>query len=244
MTFETFLVGGAVRDKILGVNPKDLDFVMLAPSFEEMKNSLLEQGAKIFVEKPEFVTIRCHHPILGAADFACGRREDDYSDGRHPDKVNITSNLVEDLARRDFTIGAIAQHTITGEIIDPFDGQKDIQNRLIRAVGNPQKRFQEDKLRVFRALRFSITKSFQIENLTSEAIRNTESSDFTNVSTNRIQDELLKMFSFNSFLASNMIFGVFPFLGKLVIERGIWLEPTTKKNPQQINKKNFKEVME
>lgn len=241
MKFETFLVGGAVRDSFLGVKPKDLDFVVLAPSFAAMREELIADGAIIFVEKPEFVTIRCNHPKLGVADFACGRKESGFTDGRHPDQVEITQNLIEDLARRDFTIGAIAKNVVTGVIIDPFNGQADIQNKLIRAVGDPFKRFEEDKLRVLRGLRFSVTKGFAFDRATLDAM--TEIHDFSSVSTERIVNELEEMFNANWFAAfawfSSSRFSHFI---NLFNERGIRFAPTTKK-PVRQNKKNFVEVM-
>lgn len=244
MKFKTYLVGGAVRDEILGVKPKDLDFVVLAPSFAAMREALLADGAIIFVEKPEYVTIRCRHPKFGAADFACGRKESNYSDGRHPDSVVITENLVEDLARRDFTIGAIAKDIETKEIVDPFDGRGDIDLRVVRCVGEPNKRFTEDKLRLFRAVRFAVQKNFQIHPNTLAAMHYFIEDDFNGISTERIREELLKTFQANTRQAIHWIFNELPNLGIIMHKRGVWLEPTTKVvETPVINKKDFIEVM-
>jgi tRNA nucleotidyltransferase (CCA-adding enzyme) len=171
MKYKTYLVGGAVRDEILGRPNKDLDFVMLAPSFNDMRDALLADGCKIFVEKPEYLTIRANHPKLGAVDFACARKDGNYSDGRRPDSTEITTDLVADLSRRDFTCNALAKDVDTGEIIDPFNGRRDIQDKMLVAVGNPITRITEDKLRAFRALRFSVTRSFIMDYPLTQAIR-------------------------------------------------------------------------
>ena len=154
MKYKTYLVGGAVRDEILGKPNKDLDYVMLAPSFDAMRGALLDAGCKIFIEKPEYLTIRANHPILGSVDFACARADGNYSDGRRPDSTDITSDLVKDLSRRDFTMNAILREPETGHVIDFFDGIADAKAGLIRCVGDPAARFREDGLRILRALRF------------------------------------------------------------------------------------------
>lgn len=243
MKFKTYLVGGAVRDEILGVQPKDFDFVVLAPSFEAMREDLLKDGAVIFVEKPQFVTIRCKHPKFGVADFACGRKESDYTDGRHPDSVVITQNLIEDLARRDFTIGAMAKDMETGEIIDPFGGRDDIDLRLIRCVGNPCKRFREDKLRVFRAIRFAAQKNFQIHPDTRLAMYDFTESDFEAISNERICEELRLSFAADTMKTIHWLFVEIRVLGLLMKQRNIWLDPSIKQPPQKAEKKNYVEVM-
>lgn len=224
--FPTFAVGGTVRDEILGRKPKDNDFVVLAPSFQAMRVMLIDLGAEIFVEKPEFFTIRCSFPGIGAADFAVARRDGTSSDGRRPDSVTVAGQLTEDLARRDFTVGAIARNLETGEITDPFGGRADIVAKCIRCVGNPMDRFKEDKLRIFRALRFAITLGFNIHQDTAFAMHNFSHEDFAGVSTERIVVELEKMFAANPALAARTLFMGFTELGDLVVERGIWFKPT------------------
>ena len=102
-----FYVGGCVRDSLLGQKAKDIDIVCLAPSYRDMRDYLLNCGCQIFVEKPEFFTIRAKHPTLGYADFSLCRKDGFYSDGRRPDNVEI-GTLFDDLSRRDATINAIA----------------------------------------------------------------------------------------------------------------------------------------
>lgn len=199
---EMYLVGGAVRDEILGTKSKDLDYTIVLPPVEgdpfiAMKNRLLMQGFEIFVETPDFLTIRARfpkdHPNRGTtADFVLARKESDYTDGRRPDRVE-PGTLMDDLKRRDFTINAIARDS-NGTLIDPFNGQWDIEHRVIRAVGDPRERFTEDALRIIRALRFKVTKGFDIEHDTVMAIWGLKDT-VANVSAERVREELTKMFN-------------------------------------------------
>ena len=225
---KTFLIGGAVRDSLLGIESQDKDFAVEAPSFAAMENHIRSMGGEIFLSKPEFLTIRARVPNLGAADFVLCRKDGPSSDNRRPDSVTA-GTIFDDLARRDFTMNAIAQDVETGTLIDPHGGENDIYMKVIRCVGNPAARFNEDKLRVFRALRFALTKKFLIEQDTNAAIHKFAAEDFGGVSTERIRDELFKMFAANSQGAAMAIFMGFPQLGKLVLSRGIWFEPTTRK---------------
>jgi tRNA nucleotidyltransferase (CCA-adding enzyme) len=227
MNFKTFLVGGAVRDEILGIPCKDLDYVVLAPSFEAMKQDLLEQGCKIFVEKPEFLTIRAKHPELGCVDFAVARKDGNYTDGRRPDSTAVADNLEQDLARRDFTCNAIAKSLEHGRLLDPFHGQEDIAVNVIRAVGSARARFDEDKLRPFRALRFAVTKNFRLDHEISNAINALTPLQFAAVSTERIREELYKMFRKDARRSFLLLNNDFPILWDVICERGIWFRPTT-----------------
>jgi tRNA nucleotidyltransferase (CCA-adding enzyme) len=149
-----YRVGGWVRDHILGIKSKDIDYAVEAPSYEAMVEYIKAHG-KIYQERPEFLTVRAR--INGEdCDYVMCRKEGAYSDGRHPDQVE-PGTIFDDLARRDFTVNAIAMDQ-GGQLIDPFGGQKDLANRLLRCVGNAYDRFNEDSLRLFRAIRFSITK--------------------------------------------------------------------------------------
>ena len=225
--YKVYLVGGAVRDELMGVPSKDLDYIMLAPSFAAMRDELLAQGCKIFVEKPEFLTVRCKHPALGCIDVACARRDGIYKDGRHPDTTLITQVLEEDLARRDFTCNAIAKSLEHGRYLDPFHGQDAISEKMLRAVGNAADRLNEDKLRAFRALRFATTKGFIIDNELSLAIHSlTLLSAFDSVSTERIREELVKMFRSDSMFSFHLL-REYSVLGTVVANRGIWFRPTT-----------------
>jgi tRNA nucleotidyltransferase/poly(A) polymerase len=208
---EFFEVGGCVRDELLGVNSKDIDFTVVLDDddilfgqavgwtpFEVMRFNLeATKGFKIFVETPEFLTIRAKfpkgHKHSGlTADFVLARKESNYTDGRRPDKVEA-GTLLDDLKRRDFTMNAIAKDG-NGNLIDPFNGVRDIEDRIIRAVGSPHKRFEEDALRIVRALRFKVTKGFDIDSKTEDAMWGLRST-VANVSAERVREELTKMFN-------------------------------------------------
>jgi tRNA nucleotidyltransferase (CCA-adding enzyme) len=227
--FPTFLVGGAVRDQLMGLNPKDLDYVVLAPSFDAMEQMIVDAGGEIFQSRPEFLVTRANHPELGPVDFAVARADGEYSDGRRPDSTAITTDLKEDLARRDLTINAMARNVETDELVDPFGGKRDLEDKLVRAVGDPDKRLGEDKLRAFRALRFALVKEFDIDLDLSQAINALKVSDFDAVSTERIKDELDKMFKFKVQQSFRLI-DEFPVLGELAFEvRDLWVATSMKK---------------
>lgn len=217
---ELYEVGGCVRDEILGVKSKDIDFtVVLTPEevgidnpFVVMRNELKRRGFKIFLETKEFLTIRAQFPTLTGhpgligdrsrrgmtADFVLARKESDYTDGRRPDKVE-PGTLMDDLARRDFTMNAIAKDA-DGALIDPFNGVGDIEARIIRAVGDPYERLHEDALRAVRALRFAVTKKFSIDPELDKAMDDREICQkiMYKISDERIQVELSKMFRFST----------------------------------------------
>jgi tRNA nucleotidyltransferase (CCA-adding enzyme) len=221
-----YQVGGSVRDKVMGVKSKDIDYAVETTSFDAMREAIIQLGGKIFVETPKFFTIRALVPDYGACDYTLCRRDGVYTDGRRPDSVEI-GNLASDLARRDFTMNAIALEPITDTYIDPYQGLTDIENKLIRCVGDATQRFQEDKLRVFRAVRFVVTKDFSIENDTAFAIG--EVHDFSGVSTERIIVELEKMFAVNLDKSLDLLMIAFPNLWSIILERHIGFKPTMPK---------------
>lgn len=211
-----FLVGGAVRDKLMGKTPKDFDYTVVLDGHEDalvvrdgevdlfrtMKSQLELEGFKVFLETPEHFTIRAQFPKSSGqrltADFVLARREGPYTDGRRPDWVE-PGKLEDDLSRRDFTMNAIAQDIETGEIIDPFNGRQDILDKRIRAVGNSKDRMMEDSLRVLRALRFKIQLGFVLNELLEDTLFDMEVlRALRNVSDERKMDELNKMFRADS----------------------------------------------
>jgi tRNA nucleotidyltransferase (CCA-adding enzyme) len=202
---EIFEVGGCVRDELWGVSTKDVDFVCLAESFEAMRNEILSQGFKIHIEKPEFVTIRAGvpegHPLRARtkdADFVLSRKDGQSSDGRRPDSVE-PGTLEEDLARRDFRFNAIAKD-INGNFIDPFGGIEDAHNRILRFVGKPADRISEDGLRALRGFRFIVTKNVTPDEETEKWLHSTLAVEMLScVSTERIREELVKMFDHDFF---------------------------------------------
>ena len=202
-----FEVGGCVRDEIMGLPSKDIDYtIVLEPGdlldefedpFVAMHVNLWELGFKVFVISPEFLTIRARFPKTDVehsnltADFVLARKESGYTDGRRPDRVE-PGTLIDDLRRRDFTMNAIAKDT-DGSLIDPFNGRDDIEDAIIRCVGDPDDRFAEDSLRMLRAIRFSVTKGFVIHPDVTGSIWN-HRRELTNVSGERVREELDKMF--------------------------------------------------
>ena len=134
-------------------------------------------------------------PKLGAADFVLARKDGAYTDGRRPDEV-MAGTIYDDLARRDFTMNAIAENVETGEIVDPYLGRVDIDFKFITCVDNPIDRFTEDSLRMLRAIRFSITKGFYIQSNIEDCLDDYKFVDLLkNVSVERIREELVKCFA-------------------------------------------------
>lgn len=226
-----FLVGGAVRDKLLGLPVKDFDFAVEAESFEAMREEFLNRGGVIYLEKPEYQTIRGQIDFQNKrvdADFVLCRKEGFYSDGRRPDSVTI-GNLLDDLSRRDFTVNAMAEDE-DGNLIDPFNGQKDLDLNVLRCVGNTKERFKEDSLRMLRALRFAISKGFVIGAEINKFLSNPDNAELLrNVSNERIREELAKCFRANT--SSTLLFlSHFGAIGKFIFnETGIWLKPSLEK---------------
>jgi tRNA nucleotidyltransferase (CCA-adding enzyme) len=207
--FTFFEVGGCVRDSLLGLSSKDVDFSVVAQeglfqdaasAFAALEASLTEQGFKVFESRPEFLTIRAQvapgHPLQArtkVADFVLARKDGPYSDGRRPDWV-LPGTLHDDLGRRDFTSGAIAK-CVDGTLIDPFNGVQDIQDRKLRFVGNAQERVAEDGLRVLRGLRFEITKGFKMDDEAWQVCVSPFGAEMlSKVSAERVREELNKMF--------------------------------------------------
>lgn len=163
--FYAYVVGGCVRDSLLGLTPNDWDICTSAMPEEIIScftgYKVIETGIK---HGTVTVIIDREH-----VEITTYRTEESYSDHRHPDKVTFTDKLVDDLARRDFTMNAIAYSHELG-IVDPFKGTDDISSKTIKAVGEACKRFDEDSLRILRAIRFSATLGFEIEQSTATAI--------------------------------------------------------------------------
>lgn len=222
---EIFEVGGSIRNEILGLPLKDRDFAVLAPSYNHMREYLMSRGAKIYQERPEFVSIKAKLPELGAVDFTLARKESFYTDARHPDSVSPAKTIEEDLARRDFTMNAIARNVHTREMFDPFNGIQDITAKVVRAVGNAKQRFDEDRLRIFRALRFATVLNFYISPEVREAINTFTPDDFDSVSANMIQIETWKMFAADTLEAFHLMHD-FPYLMQVLVNKGLKLKPT------------------
>src|SRR3989344_1698398 len=185
--FEAYIVGGCVRDFILGKEPKDWDVAT---------NAKPEGIQKVFPDsfyENKFLTVtaRTSSQIIPEIEITTYRLEAGYSDKRHPDELRYAKTIEEDLARRDFTVNAIAMDK-NKNIIDLFDGKKDLKKKIIRAVGKANERFNEDALRMLRAVRFATVLDFTIEEATKDAIQK-NSIWLEAVSQERIRDELVKI---------------------------------------------------
>lgn len=199
--FEIYAVGGCVRDFLLHYHPKDIDFCTNATTEQmyEVARVLaqeLHEECYIIPTGEEFGTLTFHFHEGGQYEVTSYRRDGAYHDGRHPDEVVFTTSITEDLARRDFTCNAIAMNWETKELIDPFGGATDIENGIIRCVGNPKERFEEDALRILRLARFAVKYNLKIEDSTLKAavelINNAKK-----VSWERIGAEFTKIFQFD-----------------------------------------------
>ncbi len=187
--YEAYLVGGCVRDILMERAPFDWDITT---------NAKPDEIQKLFsdsVYENDFgtvgVKVRRADDSTEVVEVTPYRKEAAYSDKRHPDKVTFTSKVEDDLARRDFTINAVAMKS-DGSLVDPFGGQADIKNKIIRAVGDPEKRFNEDALRLMRAVRLSAQLNFEIEPKTQEAIKS-KANLLKMIAHERVRDELVKM---------------------------------------------------
>lgn len=183
--FLAYLVGGCVRDMILGVHPQDWDICTSA--LPEQIRALFDHTLPTGIRHGT-VTVLIHSHSVEVTTF---RTDGGYLDHRHPEAVSFVGDLTSDLARRDFTMNAIALPP-DGLVADPFDGITDIQNGLIRCVGEPERRFEEDALRMFRALRFSARLSFSVEEETMAAIFR-KAPLAAALSAERVRDEIEKM---------------------------------------------------
>ena len=158
--YEAWCVGGAVRDTLLGLPPGDWDVTTSAPP---------EVTLELFAPNALPTGLRHGTVTAGGVEITTFRRDGDYPDHRRPDHVEFTSSLAEDLARRDFTVNAIALN-LWGELADPFGGRRDLAARTLRAVGDPESRFREDALRILRGLRFASRLGFSIDPETAGAV--------------------------------------------------------------------------
>lgn len=185
--YAAYVVGGCVRDSLLGLTPHDWDLCTSA---------LPQQGMELFGEEKCIPTGLQHGTVTvkqggGLYEITTFRTEGAYTDGRHPDEVHFVPDVREDLARRDFTINAMAYNAKEG-LIDPFGGQADLQSGILRAVGVPHQRFTEDALRILRLYRFAARFGFAIDPPTAQAAQEL-CAHLDCVSVERIEEELAKL---------------------------------------------------
>ena len=185
--YEAYIVGGSLRDSLLGMQPKDID---IASSASPTEIKLIFNSYKTIDTGIDFGTVTLIYndkPV----EITTFRSESVYLDSRRPDSVSFEKNVDEDLKRRDFTINAMAYNQ-SKKLVDLFSGEEDLNNKLIRCVGSPDERFSEDALRMLRAVRFACVLNFDIEKNTFEAIQH-NASRIEHISKERIQAELNKI---------------------------------------------------
>jgi len=252
--FEAYLVGGCVRDMILGREPKDWDVTTNAVPEEIMslfprtfyENTFGTVGVVVNEENTvtretpnevsrettkstkngEIETFETVSPKeLSIIEVTPYRLEAEYSDSRHPDTVTFSKTLEDDLKRRDFTINALAFDPSKGEIVDLYKGQKDLSDKVIRAVGDPKERFSEDALRILRAVRFATELGFHVEQETEIALKEL-APNLQKISAERIRDEFVKIIMSRSAMQGVISLRDYGLLQYIVpeMEKGIGME--------------------
>ena len=241
MKHEIFEVGGCVRDEILGVSTKDIDFTFVLGNtdmtvdqgWDEMLTFLNSQGFKIFLETKDCFTVRAmfpkgHQHESLVADFVMARKEVGVITGTRKPILELGS-LSDDLRRRDFTVNALAKDN-NGVIIDEWNGINDLKEMVLKTPLDPIVTLADDPLRLLRALRFSITKEFRIDEPLMEAMLQPgllrKLQDV--VSQERIREEVTKMFKHDTLKSLNVLRTI-PGLMEVILKDGMWLMPTTKK---------------
>lgn len=254
--FKFYEVGGKIRDELLGLTNKDVDYVAVPRGYmldagcgntdetftplyttEDMFNKLeaflKREGFEIFLVTPDCCTIRAKFPegykYQGVADFVMARKEVGYVPGTRTPIVE-PGNLYDDLSRRDFTVNAMAKDPDTGEIIDYFTGKDDIRNALIRTPLDPVNTFDDDPLRILRAIRFAVTKRFTIWQETWQAMVFYDYyTKMPVVSEERIREELTKCFRCDTIRTLTYL-DYLPRLRDYIFSRtNLWLKPTNEK---------------
>lgn len=250
--FKFYEVGGKIRDELLGLTNKDVDYVavpteavyskihpceaQLSPArlmFKALKSYLEEQKFEIFLVTPECYTIRAKFPegykYQGVADFVMARKEVGYVPGTRIPIVE-PGNLYDDLSRRDFTVNAMAKDPDTGEIIDYFNGKTHLARRLLVTPLDPITTFDDDPLRILRGIRFSITKRLLVSQDMWQVMK---SYDYFNkmpvVSEERIREELTKCFKCNSSLALGWLSELTELRDYIFTKTSLWLKLTNEK---------------
>jgi tRNA nucleotidyltransferase/poly(A) polymerase len=239
---QIFKVGGCVRDKLLGVESKDIDFTFVLDDldqtveegFQSMTSWLAHEAFSIFLSTPDCFTIRAKFPKGHkneglVADFVMARKEIGYVQGtRQP--ILVLGTLEDDLIRRDFTLNAMAEDD-DGNIIDLFGGKEDLERKILRTPLPAEQTMMDDPLRFLRALRFAVTKGFLINYDIISAMTQPEILEKLEkvVSAERIREEVFKMMKHDTVASLDLfreVENTLPGFTKLVFSRGIWLKPT------------------
>jgi tRNA nucleotidyltransferase/poly(A) polymerase len=237
-------VGGCVRDEILGVKSKDIDFTVVLDNidqsvdegWDQMVSFLKEEGYQIFLETKDCFTVRAKFPVGHVneglvADFVMARKEVGYVLGTRKPILELGS-LYDDLIRRDFTVNALAKD-MDGNIIDNFNGVEHLKKGLLVTPLNPMKTMMDDPLRILRALRFSITKGFEVSTDIMESMRQPDILDKlkSTVSQERIREEITKMMMCDTIKTMKLLVDIDREFIKgfldIVFKDTMWLKPTT-----------------
>ena len=238
--FKFYEVGGKIRDEILGLQSKDVDYVAVPSEsllekyksahemFVVLETFLLNEKFEIFLSTPDCFTIRAKfpkdHKYQGVADFVMARKEIGYVEGTRTPIV-IPGTLKDDLERRDFTVNAMAKGD-DGKIIDLFDGMNDLKRMVLITPLPPEQTFNDDPLRVLRAVRFAITKVFSLKFLDYYINNYDYENKMSVVSTDRIREELYKCFKHDTMGTLDML-NDYPTLKRYIFENKLmWLKPT------------------
>lgn len=238
--FKMYEVGGCVRDEILGLKSKDIDYVVVPNEtllekyktahemFVVLESHLSSEGFEIFLSTPNCFTIRAKfpkgHKYQGVADFVLARKEVGYIPGTRTPIV-IPGTLYDDLERRDFTLNALAKDE-DGTIIDFFNGRKDLEDRVLRTPLETDVTFNDDPLRILRAIRFSITKGFTLRYLDYHISNYNYETKMKVVSSERIREELYKCFKHDTMVTLDIL-NDYPTLKRYIFENKLmWLKPT------------------
>ena len=238
--FKFYEVGGKVRDEILGLQSKDVDYVAVPSDtllekyksahemFVILETFLTNEKFEIFLSTPDCFTVRAKfpkdHKYQGVADFVMARKEIGYVEGTRTPIV-VPGTLKDDLERRDFTVNAMAKDD-NGEIIDLFDGMKDLGKMVLSTPLPTKQTFDDDPLRVLRAIRFAITKGFSLKHLDYYINNYDYETKMKVVSSERIREELLKCFKHDTMLTLDML-NDYPTLKRYIFENKLmWLKPT------------------
>jgi len=241
-----FEVGGCVRDEILGVKSKDIDFTVVLDNtdqsvddgWDQMVSFLKEEGYQIFLETKDCFTVRAKFPVGHVneglvADFVMARKEVGYVLGTRKPILELGS-LYDDLIRRDFTVNALAKD-MDGNIIDHFDGVEHLKKGLLVTPLNPMKTMMDDPLRILRALRFSLTKDLEVHTDIMESMKQPDILDKLKktVSQERIREEITKMMMCDTIKTMKLLVDIDRdyikgFLN-IVFKDTMWLKPTTEK---------------
>lgn len=238
--FKFYEVGGKIRDEILGLQSKDVDYVAVPSDtllekyksahemFVVLETFLLNEKFEIFLSTPDCFTIRAKfpkdHKYQGVADFVMARKEIGYVEGTRTPIV-VPGTLRDDLERRDFTVNAMAKGD-DGVIIDLFDGMKDLKKMVLSTPLPTKQTFDDDPLRIIRAIRFAITKGFSLKHINYYIDNYDYEGKMGVVSSERIREELFKCFKHDTMLTLDML-NDYPTLKRYIFENKLmWLKPT------------------